>query len=73
MDEQELKERMLRESGEFRRIHAEHQGYEQELAEIKLRNFLTEAEKLREKELKKKKLLLKDEMYRMMADFRKSV
>ncbi len=73
MDEQELKERMLRESGEFRKIYEEHQGYEQELAEIKLRNFLTEAEKLREKELKKKKLLLKDEMYRMMADFRKSV
>ncbi len=73
MDEQELKERMLRESADFRRIYEEHQGYERELAEMKKRNFLTEPEKIREKELKKKKLQLKDRMYEMMAAFRKSV
>ncbi len=73
MDERELKERMLRESADFRKIYDEHQRYERELAEIKQRNFLTEPEKLREKELKKRKLQLKDQMYTMMAAFRKSV
>jgi len=63
MDELKLKERLL----------LENQRHEQELAKIKGRNFLTEAERMQEKELKKRKLALKDRMYQMMSEFSRSL
>jgi len=73
MEEKELKERMIRENEEFRKLFEEHQKHEQKLAEFKEKSFLTEDEKMEEKELKKKKLVLKDRMYIMMKDFQKSL
>ena len=72
MDEQELKERMLKENKEFRRLFEEHQSFDKKLERLKSKSILTEEEKLEEKELKKRKLALKDRMYWMMAEFRKS-
>lgn len=73
MDENELKERLIRENEEFKKLHEEHQAYEKKLEKFKEKSFLTEEEKLEEKELKKRKLALKDRMYVMMAVFRKSL
>ena len=73
MDELKLKERLLQENEEFRKAHEEHQRHEQELARIKGRSFLTEAERIQEKELKKRKLALKDRMYQMMREFGRSL
>jgi len=73
MDERKLIERMLRENEEFRKTYEDHQGHEQELAKIKERNYLTDAERLQEIELKKKKLALKDKMYQMMREFSRSL
>ncbi|MBM3285618.1 MAG: DUF465 domain-containing protein [Candidatus Aminicenantes bacterium] len=72
MDEKELKERMLRENEEFRNLFKQHQSFEKKLELLKSKSILTEEEKLEEKELKKRKLALKDRMYWMMAEFRKS-
>ena len=72
MDEKALKELMLRENTDFRRLHEEHQASEKRLEDLQSKSFLTEEEKLEERELKKRKLALKDRMYLMMAEFRKT-
>ena len=73
MDETILKERMLKENAEFKRLFEEHQKHEKKLAEFKGKPYLTDAERVEEKELKKRKLALKDRMYVMMRDFQKSL
>lgn len=73
MDENVIKERMLKENADFKRLFEEHQKHEKRLAEFKGKAFLTEAERLEEKDLKKRKLALKDRMYLMMRDFQKSL
>jgi len=73
MGEKELKERLLKENDEFRKAFEEHQKYEKKLEEFRAKAFLTEKERLEEKEMKKKKLHLKDKMYRMMTEYKKSL
>lgn len=73
MREKELKERLLKENEEFRKANRMHQQYEKKLEKLKAKNFLTEAEKQQEKEMKKKKLALKDKMYYLMTEYKKSL
>lgn len=72
MDEKALKELMLRENVDFRKLYEEHQACEKRLEELRNKSFLSEEEKLEERELKKHKLAFKDRMYLMMSDFRKA-
>jgi len=72
MDEKALKELLLRDNAAFRGLHEEHQACEKRLDELRSKGFLTEEERLDERELKKRKLALKDRMYVMMSDFRKA-
>jgi len=71
MEESQLKERLLQENSKFRKLHEEHQRFEQKLAALEEKPFLSDEEKFEEKELKKKKLALKDQMYKMMREFQK--
>lgn len=73
MEERELKELMIKQSEEFRKLYEEHQQCEKKLDLFKEKSFLTDEEKLEEKDLKKKKLALKDKMYLMMTKFKKSL
>ena len=73
MEEKELKELMLKQSEEFRKLYEEHQKCEKRLDQFKEKSFLTEEEELEERGLKKKKLALKDKMYLMMTKFKKSL
>jgi uncharacterized protein YdcH (DUF465 family) len=73
MEEKELKEFLARESPDFKRAFEEHQRYEKALETLRGKPFLTDEEKLKEKELKKKKLILKDRMYQLMFEYRKSL
>ncbi len=68
MDEQALKELLLRENPEFRRVHDDHLACEKALDAIRAKGYLSPAEADEERELKKKKLALKDRMYRLMSD-----
>jgi hypothetical protein len=68
MDEQELKELLFRENAEFRRAHDDHSDCERALETIRGKAHLSVAEVDEERELKKKKLALKDRMYRLMSD-----
>jgi uncharacterized protein YdcH (DUF465 family) len=69
MDEQELKQLLLRENPEFRRAHDEHQACESALDAIRGKAHLSAADADEERELKKKKLVLKDRMYRLMSEY----
>ncbi len=73
MREKELKELLLKENDEFKKASKLHQQYEKKLEKLKAKSFLTEVEKQEEKELKKKKLILKDKMYVMMTEYKKSL
>jgi len=73
MEEKELKELLAKESQDFRRAFEEHQRFEKALEMLTAKPFLTDDEELEEKELKKKKLILKDRMYQMMFEYRKSL
>jgi uncharacterized protein len=68
MDEQALKELLLKDSPDFRRAHEDHQACEKALDALRGRPFLSPAEAEEEKDLKKRKLGLKDRMYQIMAD-----
>ena len=72
MEESRLKELLLKENPEFRKLHEEHQRYEKRLAELRERPFRSEEEGIEERELKKKKLAVKDRMYKIMKDFQES-
>jgi len=71
--EAELRERLLISNEEFRRLAAEHQSYSERLDKLISRPHLNEAEQLQETMLKKKKLMLKDQMYAMLQRYRKEM
>jgi hypothetical protein len=73
MEERELKERMLRENDEFRRIFEEHRGFELALEALSRKPAPSEEDLLAERDLKKKKLALKDRMYLMMAEYHRAL
>jgi len=72
MQENELKRLLLTENKDFQEVYELHRKHEEELENIRRKPYLTESDKLREKELKKIKLKLKDKMYHMMAKHKKS-
>ena len=73
MEEDEIKEVPLRQDEAFRQLYQQHQEIEQSLSTLKERGLLTASEELAEKELKKKKLKLKDEIYRRIAIYKEKV
>jgi uncharacterized protein YdcH (DUF465 family) len=69
MDEQEVKELLLKENAEFRRAYEDHQACEKALDAIRVKSHPSPSDADEEREFKKKKLVLKDRMYRLMADY----
>ena len=69
--EAELRNQLLKENAEFRRLAAEHQSYDSQLEDLNNKHFLSAEEQLQEKTLKKKKLRLKDQMYSIVQQYRK--
>ena len=73
MEEDEIKEVLIRQDEAFRQLYQRHQEIEQALSKLKEQGPLTASEELAEKELKKKKLKLKDEIYRRIVIYKKKV
>ena len=71
--ETELQEQLLRENPEYKRLAEQHHSYDVQLESLSNKHFLSEEEQLQEKTLKKKKLLLKDQMYLMVQKIRKDM
>jgi len=72
MKNMNLKDRLKRENKDFQKASELHQKYEKELENYKNKKYMTEDEKLHEKEIKKKKLRLKDKMYLLMEEYKNS-
>jgi uncharacterized protein YdcH (DUF465 family) len=73
LGEAELREQLMRANEQFRKLAAEHKMYADQLDKLTSRAYLTEEEKLQETTLKKKKLLLKDQMYSMVQKYRREL
>lgn len=71
--ETELQEKLLRDDPEYRRLAEEHQSYDVQLENLTNKHYLNEEEQIQEKLLKKKKLLLKDQMYIMVQKIRQEM
>ena len=69
MDEHVVKEYLRNHSGDFRELFEQHQTYETELKQFTHRPYLSAQEQFRQTELKKKKLVLKDQMQLMINDY----
>ncbi len=65
-DHQEVKNRLMATNEEFSRLAKEHSQYKQQLEELSSRPHLTESERLEEVNLKKRKLVLKDQMEKIL-------
>jgi uncharacterized protein YdcH (DUF465 family) len=72
MKEQELKELLSRENLEFRHVLEDHKACELELESLRRKTHPTDADVLAERNLKKRKLALKDRMYRIMQEYGKT-
>lgn len=62
MDESAAKEYLLEHDARFRELAEQHQSFERELTELAGKPFLSTEEQLHETEIKKRKLILKDQM-----------
>lgn len=70
MDEVHVKEYLSKTDENFRRLAEKHQEYERELESFVEKTYLTPEERLRETELKKRKLVLKDQMHFLITQYR---
>jgi len=73
MEEKKMREILLKENKEFRGAFDQHQKLEKKLAKFQAKSYLSDDEKWEERQLKKEKLLLKDKMYYLMAEYKKSL
>ena len=60
---------LLKENQEFRELVQIHENYEKRLNELASLTYPNDEELLEEATLKKKKLVVKDELYAMMNDY----
>ncbi len=67
-----LKEELINQDPAFRELAREHTRYEQRLSELSALAYPSDEEQLEEVTLKKKKLVLKDQMYSIMMQHHKT-
>jgi hypothetical protein len=65
-DFEEMKKKLLESNDEFRQLATQHHLLDERIHNLAERHYLSEPEQLEEVNLKKKKLLLKDQMESMM-------
>lgn len=68
---QDLKVHLMATHEQFRKLVDQHQNYDQQLQQLANKTYLNEQEKVEEVRLKKLKLRLKDEMERILHQYRK--
>ncbi len=64
-----VKDELIKSNTVFRDLVHQHQNYEKRLVELAHLTYPNEDEQLEESTLKKKKLLVKDEMYSIMEQY----
>jgi len=66
---QEVKNLLLRESDHYRELAERHHQLDDRLHELTERHYLSDTEQVEEATLKKRKLLLKDQMEEILRDY----
>lgn len=66
---EEVKDILIKENSTFKELVNQHQNYEKRLTELADLSYPSEEEIQEETTLKRKKLVVKDEMYNMMNDY----
>jgi uncharacterized protein YdcH (DUF465 family) len=67
-----VRDELLRENQNFRELVQQHQTYEERLNELAGLTYPNDDELVEESTLKKKKLLIKDEIYAIMQEYTKT-
>ena len=67
-----VRDQLLKENQTFRELVQQHQTYEERLNELASLTYPNDDELLEESTLKKKKLLIKDEIYAIMQEYTKT-
>ena len=70
-DLEELKQQLLGTNEEFSRLAKEHSEHKRKLEELYKHPHLTDADRIEEINLKKRKLYLKDQMERIVQKYKK--
>ena len=70
MKDEQIRQILLEENPEFRELYREHQALESRLQQLLEKRYLTPDEEEEERQIKKRKLYLKDRMYQMIRAFR---
>ena len=68
--DEELVERLMRENGEFLEVKQAHTQLAKQLEELEKKGFLTPQDEMQIKIIKKKKLALKDQMEKILMQYR---
>jgi len=68
--DEELVERLMRENGEFLKVKQAHTQLAKQLEELEKKAFLTPQDEMQIKIIKKKKLALKDQMEKILIQYR---
>jgi hypothetical protein len=68
--DEELVERLIRENGEFLKVKQAHTQLAKQLEELEKKAFLTPQDEMQIKIIKKKKLALKDQMEKILMQYR---
>lgn len=71
LKDEEIRDILLRENAEFRDLYEEHQRLERRLQELTEKRYLTPDEQEEERQIKKRKLFIKDRMYALIATYRR--
>ena len=66
---EEVKDILIKENPTFKELVNQHQSYEKRLTELADLSYPSEEELQEETTLKRKKLVIKDEMYNMMNEY----
>jgi uncharacterized protein YdcH (DUF465 family) len=69
-EEDKIKDYLFSNNSDFRRLAEEHRSYDVKLRELNDRPLVTGQDQLEEIDIKKKKLYLKDQMSRMILEYR---
>ena len=68
--DEELVERLIRENGEFLKVKQAHTQLAKQMEELEKKAFLTPQDEMQIKIIKKKKLALKDQMEKILMQYR---
>ena len=67
-----LRDELIKENQNFKELVRQHQDYEHRLTELARLTYPNDDELLEETTIKKKKLIVKDEIYAIMQDYSES-